>query len=199
MAAPSVSSATSSLASAASDAFSDALDSSSSVASMASDSIASANTDLSSAVSESSSDLLGSSATSASSAASATATKMATDAQGQGMSFLSKFGIFATVLVTILAGLAAAIYFSGYADDIFTYVAKKYYMGKAKAQVTAMGNMGSDKAESFMKGGSSFSFFFILFLLSSSQSPFLITVGTVPPVEDTEVHHRPLSALILFE
>ena len=50
--------------------------------------------------------------------------------------------------------VAAAIYFAGYADDVGRWAAKKYYAGKAQAEITAMGKVGSEKAEGFLKGES---------------------------------------------
>lgn len=58
------------------------------------------------------------------------------------------------VIVTLLAVVAAGIYFSGYADDAGRWGAKKYYVGKAKAETEAMGKVGSEKAEDFLKGKS---------------------------------------------
>ncbi len=62
------------------------------------------------------------------------------------------------VIVTLLAVVAAGIYFSGYADDIARWGAKKYYVGKAKTEAEAMGKLGSEKAENFLKGKSDFVF-----------------------------------------
>ena len=94
-----------------------------------------------------------SSASSAASAASATASKLAADAE-QGLSGLSKFSITIAAIVTVLAIVAAGIYFAGYADDIGRWGAKQYYAGKAKAEITAMGKVGGEKAEGFLKGES---------------------------------------------
>lgn len=58
------------------------------------------------------------------------------------------------VIVTLLAVAAAGIYFSGYADDIGRWGAKKYYAGQAKAEAEALGKVGSEKAEAFLKGES---------------------------------------------
>lgn len=88
---------------------------------------------------------------SAASAASATATKLASDAE-QGLGGLSTVSITIAVLVTLLAVVAAAIYFSGYADDLGRWGAKKYYVGKAEAEAKALGNMGGEKVEGFLKG-----------------------------------------------
>jgi hypothetical protein len=56
--------------------------------------------------------------------------------------------------VTVLAIVVAGIYFAGYADDIGRWGAKKYYAGKARAEITAMGNVGGEKVEGFLKGES---------------------------------------------
>lgn len=54
--------------------------------------------------------------------------------------------------MTLLAVVAAGIYFSGYARDLAKWGAKKYYVGKAKAEVEAMGKVGGERAEGFLKG-----------------------------------------------
>ncbi len=92
-------------------------------------------------------------ASSAASAASATASKLASDAK-QGISNLSTFGITIAVLVTVLAIVAAGVYFAGYADDIARWGAKKYYVGKARAEAEALGKVGGERAGGFLKGGS---------------------------------------------
>lgn len=56
------------------------------------------------------------------------------------------------LVVATLVAIAAAIYFSGYADDILEYWAKKYYKAKAKTEATALQHAGSEKAEGFLKG-----------------------------------------------
>jgi hypothetical protein len=118
--------------------------------SKASKSISSA-TKLASAAARDASSKLSPSASSAASAASATASKLASDAE-QSLSTLSRFSITVAVIVTVLAVVAAGIYFSGYADDVGRWAAKKYYGAKAKAEITAMGKVGSEKAEGFLKG-----------------------------------------------
>lgn len=55
------------------------------------------------------------------------------------------------IFVTVLAVAAAGIYFAGYADDVGRWAAKKYYVGKAKAEVEAMGKLGGDAAQGFLK------------------------------------------------
>lgn len=56
------------------------------------------------------------------------------------------------VFVTILAVVAAGIYFAGYADDVARLGAKKYYVGKAKAEAEALGMVGGEAAQGFLKG-----------------------------------------------
>jgi hypothetical protein len=46
----------------------------------------------------------------------------------------------------------AGLYFSGQADDLFAYFAKKYYKAEAKAEEKALEKAGTDKAEGFLKG-----------------------------------------------
>ena len=54
--------------------------------------------------------------------------------------------------MTLLAVIAVGIYFSGYADDLGRWVAKKYYRGKAQAEAEALGKVGGERAEGFLKG-----------------------------------------------
>jgi hypothetical protein len=56
------------------------------------------------------------------------------------------------LIVTILALAVAGLYFSGQADDLFTYFAKKYYKAEAKAEGKALEKAGTDKVEGFLKG-----------------------------------------------
>jgi hypothetical protein len=46
----------------------------------------------------------------------------------------------------------AGLYFSGQADDLFVYFAKKYYKAEAKAEEKVLEKAGTDKAEGFLKG-----------------------------------------------
>lgn len=66
---------------------------------------------------------------------------------------LSSFSITIAVIVTVLAVVATGIYFGGYADDLARWGAKRYYVGKAKAEAEAMGKVGGEKVEGFLKGG----------------------------------------------
>jgi hypothetical protein len=56
------------------------------------------------------------------------------------------------IIVTILATAVAGLYFSGQADDLFVYFAKKYYKEEAKAEEKVLEKVGTDKAEGFLKG-----------------------------------------------
>ena len=58
----------------------------------------------------------------------------------------------AAITITLLAMAVAGLYFSGQADDLFVYLAKKYYKAEAKAEEKALEKAGTDKAESFLKG-----------------------------------------------
>jgi hypothetical protein len=60
------------------------------------------------------------------------------------------------VIITVLAMAIVGLYFSGQADDLFVYLAKKYYKAEAKAEEKALGKAGTDKAEAFLKGKSTF-------------------------------------------
>ena len=44
------------------------------------------------------------------------------------------------------------MYFSGYADDFFEYYLKRFYKAKAKAEITALENVGEGQASGFLKG-----------------------------------------------
>ncbi len=56
------------------------------------------------------------------------------------------------IVITALAVGIAGLYFSGQADDLFVYFAKKYYKAEAKAEATALEQVGEGKAEGFLKG-----------------------------------------------
>jgi len=57
-----------------------------------------------------------------------------------------------TIVITVIAVALTALYFSGYADDLFKYYAKKFYKAEAKAEMTALEKVGEGKAEGFLKG-----------------------------------------------
>ena len=105
------------------------------------------------------------SAASAASSASAKASAAARDASGYGAASSNKLytGLTVTaIIVTVLALAVAGVYFSGYADDFFVYYMKKFYKAKAKAEMTALENVGEGKAEGFLKG---------MFILCSASLP----------------------------
>lgn len=94
-------------------------------------------------------------AASAASSASAKASAAARDATGYEPSTSSKLytGLTVTgIVLTVLALAVAGVYFSGYADDFFIYWAKKFYKGKAKAEMAALEKVGEGQAEGFLKG-----------------------------------------------
>lgn len=94
-------------------------------------------------------------ASSAASSASVKASAAARDAAGYEPSTSSKLytGLTVTsVVISVLALIVAGVYFSGYADDFFIYWAKKFYKGKAKAEMAALEKVGEGQAESFLKG-----------------------------------------------
>jgi len=55
------------------------------------------------------------------------------------------------LFLTILAVAVAGVYFSGYADDLFVDLAKKYYKAEAKAEAKAFEKAEGDQAKSFFK------------------------------------------------
>ena len=93
-------------------------------------------------------------AASVSSKATAAAAK-ASAAAVDGYRQTSTFSIVVTTIAittTIIAGILAAVYYSGYADDILMAMAKKFYEGKAQAEAMALGKVGNEKAQAFLKG-----------------------------------------------
>jgi len=72
-------------------------------------------------------------------------------ASTEGMSTTGIIFTSLAALVTLLAIVAATIYFAGYADDVAEWWAKRFYEAKAKAEVKVMENAGSDKLQSAMK------------------------------------------------
>jgi len=57
----------------------------------------------------------------------------------------------AAIIITALAVAVAGLYVSGQADDLFVYLAKKYYKAEAKAEANALEQVGEGKAEGFLK------------------------------------------------
>ena len=79
------------------------------------------------------------------------ASAKATDTYQQ-MSTTSIVLLTMTITTTLIAGILAAIYYSGYADDILEDMAKKYYSAKAQTEAAALGKVGNEKAQGFLKG-----------------------------------------------
>ena len=91
---------------------------------------------------------------SAASSAGAKASAAATDYYQQHPSTIKIVFLTMTITTTVIAGIIAAIYYSGYADDILEAMAKKYYSGKAQAEMIALGKVGEGKAADMLKGES---------------------------------------------
>ncbi len=73
-------------------------------------------------------------------------------------------------LITLLAIAAATVYFAGYADDVGEWWAKRYYKGKAIAEVKVLEGVGEGKVEGVLKGECLFlRFLFLLRLLYSRR------------------------------
>ena len=51
--------------------------------------------------------------------------------------------------------MAGVVYFSGYADDVAEWFAKRYYKAKALAEVKVMENVGEERVQGMVKGRSS--------------------------------------------
>lgn len=89
------------------------------------------------------------------SSATAKASAAASDAAARaGETVKSHYSILtiAAIIVTALAVAVAGLYVSGQADDLFVYLAKKYYKAEAKAEANALEQVGEGKAEGFLKG-----------------------------------------------
>jgi hypothetical protein len=102
-----------------------------------------------------------SSLSNAATAAAAKASAAATDAYQQTSTFTIVITTIA-VTTTVIAGVLAAIYYSGYADDIMMAMTKRFYEAKAKTEAAALGKIGNEKAQGFLKGTSPFPPFFLL-------------------------------------
>jgi len=88
---------------------------------------------------------------SASPGAAAATAASAAGAVDRGRSYFSIFFISLTGIVTFLAIAAASIYFSGYADDVAEWWAKRYYKAKAGAEVKLMENVGEERVQGMVK------------------------------------------------
>ena len=76
---------------------------------------------------------------------------MASDAADTAKSNWGFLSIMAIVITALAVGIAG-LYFSGQADDLFVYLAKKYYKAEAKAEASALEQVGEGQAEGFLKG-----------------------------------------------
>lgn len=95
---------------------------------------------------------LSSGTSSASSAfASASASALPGSKSTGGMSTTSTIFTGFAALVTVLALIAATVYFAGYADDVAEWWAKRYYEGKAVAEVKILEGVGEGKVEGALK------------------------------------------------
>ncbi|KAL6252417.1 hypothetical protein RBB50_000136 [Rhinocladiella similis] len=56
-----------------------------------------------------------------------------------------------TYIITLFVVVSAAIYFTGYGDDVAEWAAKRYYRAKAVAEVKVLENVGSEKVEGAIK------------------------------------------------
>ncbi|KIW61638.1 hypothetical protein PV05_01737 [Exophiala xenobiotica] len=93
-----------------------------------------------------------SSASSAVSSAFSSATAKATsNGPNAGMSTTGIIFTSLAAIVTLLALVAGTIYFTGYADDVAEWWAKRYYKAKAIAEVKVLENVGSEKVEGALK------------------------------------------------
>ncbi|EXJ88830.1 hypothetical protein A1O3_01894 [Capronia epimyces CBS 606.96] len=92
-----------------------------------------------------------SSAKSAASSAFSSAAAKASQESGRSSSTAGTILTSLAVIITVLAITAATIYFAGYADDVTEWIAKRYYKGKAIAEVKVLENTGSEKLQSMAK------------------------------------------------
>jgi hypothetical protein len=80
------------------------------------------------------------------------ATAEPSESPTEGFSYGTVAVIATTGIVTTLAIIAASIYFSGYADDVAEWWAKRYYKAKAIAEVKVLENAGMDSVQGAVKG-----------------------------------------------
>jgi len=95
-----------------------------------------------------------SSASSALSSASAKASAAAADGlntAGEAVKSHWSALTYVAIIVTVLAMAVAGLYFSGQADDLFVFLAKKYYKAEAKTEEKALEKAGTEQAEGFLK------------------------------------------------
>ncbi|OCT52880.1 hypothetical protein CLCR_10719 [Cladophialophora carrionii] len=81
----------------------------------------------------------------------AAATAYAATESARSFSYASVFFIAVTGIVTAVAIVAASVYFSGYADDVAAWWAKRYYKAKAIAEVKVLENVGAEKVQGAVK------------------------------------------------
>ena len=67
-------------------------------------------------------------------------------ASSDGMSPL----LIATIVLTVLAAVAGAVYMSGAADDVVHYAMEKYFKAEAKAEEKILEQSGEKYAEGFL-------------------------------------------------
>ncbi len=87
-----------------------------------------------------------------SSAFSSATAKATSNGPNAGMSTTGIIFTSLAAIVTLLALVAGTIYFTGYADDVAEWWAKRYYKAKAIAEVKVLENVGSEKVEGALKG-----------------------------------------------
>jgi len=92
-----------------------------------------------------------SSASKAASSAFSSATASSLPDSKPGMSITGWIFSSLAIIVTVLALIAATVYFAGYADDAVEWWAKRYYKAKAAAEVKVLENVGGEKVEGALK------------------------------------------------
>lgn len=56
----------------------------------------------------------------------------------------------ATILLTVLAAIAGAIYLSGTTDDVIKFVMEKYFKAEARTEEKMLEKAGETRAEGFL-------------------------------------------------
>ena len=57
----------------------------------------------------------------------------------------------AAIIITTVGAILAGLYISGAANDFFDYVVENFFRAKAKAEATALEQVGEGKAQDFLK------------------------------------------------
>jgi len=59
--------------------------------------------------------------------------------------------LIATILITLLAAIGAAVYLTDTGSDMMQWAAERFFRAKAKAEEKALEKAGSEKMQGFLK------------------------------------------------